>query len=226
MSKNKLSRFAEMKKMDHVLEPTMEQIKKEEVGYAGNWNSQFFKNDHPIVLELGCGKGEYAVGLAKNYPNKNFIAVDIKGSRMYVGAKKCLEEEIDNVIFLRTKVDFIDAFFDGKEVDEIWLTFSDPQPNKPNKRLTSEMFINRYRKILKPGGVIHLKTDSDVLFESTENEIKRHGYSCQFLTWDLYGDIDQLPESNKEILHIKTHYEELFTKRGHQIKYCKFTVDE
>jgi len=226
MSKSKLIRFAEMKKMDHVLEPTMEQIKKGEVGYAGNWNSKFFKNDNPIVLELGCGKGEYAVGLAKRYPNKNFVAVDIKGSRMYVGATECLEEGIDNVLFLRTKVDFIDSFFAPQEVDEIWLTFSDPQPNKPNKRLTSEVFINRYRKILKPGGIIHLKTDSDLLFESTENEIKRHGYNCQFLTWDLYGDIDKLPESSKEIMHIKTHFEELFTSRGHQIKYSKFTVDE
>ena len=145
---------------------------------------------------------------------------------MYVGATECLEEGIDNVLFLRTKVDFIDSFFAPQEVDEIWLTFSDPQPNKPNKRLTSEVFINRYRKILKPGGIIHLKTDSDLLFESTENEIKRHGYNCQFLTWDLYGDIDKLPESSKEIMHIKTHFEELFTSRGHQIKYSKFTVDE
>lgn len=225
MSKNKLFRFAEMKKMDHVFEPSMEEIKNGAVDYKGNWNATVFKNENPITLELGCGKGEYAVGLAKKYPNKNFIGVDIKGARMWVGAKQCIEEGIQNVAFLRTKIDFIDKLFAENEIDEIWLTFSDPQPNKPNKRLTSKIFIDRYRKILKPGGIVHLKTDSDVLFESTENEIKEHGYNCTYLTWDLYNDIQKMPDNIKDILHIKTHYEELFTQRGHQIKYCQFLID-
>jgi tRNA (guanine-N7-)-methyltransferase len=203
----------------------MEEIKNGAVDYKGNWNATVFKNENPITLELGCGKGEYAVGLAKKYPNKNFIGVDIKGARMWVGAKQCIEEGIQNVAFLRTKIDFIDKLFAENEIDEIWLTFSDPQPNKPNKRLTSKIFIDRYRKILKPGGIVHLKTDSDVLFESTENEIKEHGYNCTYLTWDLYNDIQKMPDNIKDILHIKTHYEELFTQRGHQIKYCQFLID-
>ena len=219
MSKNKLFRFAEMKKMDHVFEPSMEEIKNGAVDYKGNWSKTVFKNDNPITLELGCGKGEYAVGLAKKYPNKNFVGVDIKGARMWVGAKQCIEEGIENVAFLRTKIDFIDKLFAENEIDEIWLTFSDPQPNKPNKRLTSKIFIDRYRKILKPGGIIHLKTDSDVLFESTENEIKEHGYNCTYFTWDLYNDIQKMPNNIKDILHIKTHYEELFTQRGHTVNF-------
>lgn len=225
MGKNKLFKFTEIMKMDHVLEPTIEMTLNNEVDYKGRWNSDFFKNDHPIILELGCGKGEYAVGLARKYPNQNFVAVDIKGNRIYIGAKEAEDEGLNNIMFLRSKVDFIDYYFEENEVDEIWLTFSDPQPNKPNKRLTSKTFIDRYRKILKPGGIIHLKTDSDLLFESTEEQIKKHGYNCLFLTWDLYGDLHKLPEDNQEILKLKTHYEELFTKRGAQIKYCKFTIN-
>ena len=225
MAKNKLFKFAEIGKMEHVFEATAEMIINNEIDYQGRWNSEFFKNEHPIILELGCGKGEYAIGLAKKYPHQNFIAVDIKGNRIYIGAKEAEDEGLTNIIFLRAKIDFVDRFFQANEVDEIWLTFSDPQPNKPNKRLTSQDFIERYRKILKPGGIIHLKTDSDLLFESTEREIKAHGYNCLFKTWDLYGDLHKLPEASQEILKIKTHYEELFTKRGSQIKYCKFTVN-
>lgn len=225
MSKNKLFRFAEMKKMEHVFEPSMEEIKTGATDYKGNWNRSVFKNENPITLELGCGKGEYAVGLAKKYPNKNFIGVDIKGARMWVGANQCIDENLKNVAFLRTKIDFIDKFFVENEVDEIWLTFSDPQPNKPNKRLTSKIFIDRYKNILKPKGVIHLKTDSDILFESTVNEIEEHKYHCNYLTWNLYNDIQKMPDNIKDILHIKTHYEALFTQRGHQIKYCQFLIN-
>jgi tRNA (guanine-N7-)-methyltransferase len=225
MAKNKLRRFAEMKEMPNVFEPTVDEIKSDSIDFKGKWNSTVFKNDFPITLELGCGKGEYSVGLAKKYPQRNFIGVDIKGSRMWVGAAEAMELELDNVAFLRNKVDFIDSFFAKGEVDEIWLTFSDPQPNKPNKRLSSKYFIDRYRNILKPGGIIHLKTDSDLLFESTEEEIKTHGYNCHYLTWDLYNEMENLPESIRDILHIKTHYEELFTAKGFTIKYCQFTID-
>lgn len=224
MAKNKQFKFEEISKMEHVLEPTMEMIANKEINYKGKWHSKYFKNNHPIVLELGCGKGEYTVGLARKYPQKNFIGVDIKGNRIYVGAKQAKDENLENVMFLRTKVEFIDHFFDQDEVAEIWLTFSDPQPKKPNKRLTSSSFIERYCKMLKPGGLLHLKTDSDVLFEFTENEIKERGYDCLFSTWDLYGNLGELSRDEQEILQFKTHYEELFTKKGAQIKYCKFKV--
>lgn len=224
MGKNKLRRFEEMKDMGHVFEPTMEEIKADGVDFKGNWNEKIFKNNNPIVLELGCGKGEYSVGMAEHFPDKNFIGVDIKGARMWVGAKQATEKGLQNVAFLRTKVDFIDRLFAEHEVDEIWLTFSDPQPNKPNKRLTSKVFIDRYRKILKSDGFIHLKTDSDVLFESTEFEIKNHGYEVNYLTWDLYRDIEKLPSKLQEILKIKTHYEALFTAKGSVIKYAQFKV--
>ncbi len=213
-----------MKEMSNVFEPTMESIKSDSFELKGKWNEKHFKNDHPIVLELGCGKGEYSVGLARKYPNKNFIGVDIKGARMWVGANEAKDENLDNVAFLRTKIDFISNFFENNEVDEIWLTFSDPQPNKPNKRLTSRIFIERYMKILKKNGFIHLKTDSNILFESTEEQIAEHNYPTDFFTWDLYGDVTKLPEEVQDIMHIKTHYEELFTRRGSQIKYCKFKI--
>lgn len=225
MTKNKIFKFNEIKKMPHVLEPALEKVSKKEIDYKGKWNTTIFKDDLPLVLELGCGKGEYTVGLARKYPQKNFIGVDIKGNRIYVGAKQVEDEALENVIFLRTKVEFIDHFFDKDEVSEIWLTFSDPQPKKPNKRLTSTIFIERYRRILKPGGIIHLKTDNDLLFDFTENEIKKQGYNCLFSSWDLYGELDQLSKEEQEILQFKTHYEKLFIRKGDQIKYCKFQVN-
>ncbi|PKR79591.1 tRNA (guanosine(46)-N7)-methyltransferase TrmB [Brumimicrobium salinarum] len=224
MGKNKLFKFDQISKMNHVFEPSVDDTLNHKVDYKGKWHSEYFANDNPIVLELGCGKGEYAVGLARKYPNKNFVAVDIKGNRIYVGAKQAQDEGLTNIIFLRAKVDFIEYYFDNNEVDEIWLTFSDPQPNKPNKRLTSRSFIERYKKILKPNGIVHLKTDSDLLFESTENQIKKHGYESLFLTWDIYGDIEKLTADEQEILNIKTHYEQLFKQKGAQIKYCKFKI--
>lgn len=221
MAKNKLKRFAAVKEYDNFYEPSM----NEEFPLKGNWRNDHFRNDNPIVLELGCGKGEYSVGMAKHFPDKNFIGVDIKGSRMFIGASEALDNEIANVAFLRTKIDFITDYFSEGEIDEIWLTFSDPQPKKPRKRLTSKLFIDRYRKILKPGGIVHLKTDSDLLFESTEEQIKEHNYDCQELTWDLYGELPKnLDPITREIFHIKTHYEKLFTARGATIKYCKFKI--
>lgn len=192
----------------------------------GKWRKQYFKNDNPIVLELGCGKGEYAVGLGEFYPDKNFIGVDIKGARMFIGAKDALDKKMSNVAFLRTRIDYITEFFDENEVDEIWLTFSDPQPKKPRKRLSSPLFINRYRQFLKPGGIVHMKTDSDILFEYTEEQIKEQNYECWELTWDLYGELpENIDPKTREIFHIKTHYEKLFTAKGSVIKYCKFGIN-
>jgi tRNA (guanine-N7-)-methyltransferase len=226
MAKNKLRRFREMKEWSNVFEPALTHEDKEPFPLKGKWNENYFQNNHPIVLELGCGKGEYAMGLAKHFPNKNFIGMDIKGARIWVGAKEAVENEIHNVGFLRSKIDFITDYFAAGEVDEIWLTFSDPQPLKPRKRLTSKNFIDRYREVLKPGGIIHLKTDSDLLFESTLDEIETHGYNCLEKTWNLYGELpDDLDVRTRDILHIKTHYENLFTAKGFDIKYCQFKID-
>lgn len=221
MGKDKLRRFAAVKDFPHFFEPSI----PEPFFMKGKWRSEFFKNDKPIVLELGCGKGEYSVGLARHFPDKNFIGVDIKGARMYIGAVEAMEENLTNVAFCRTRIDFITDCFEENEVDEIWLTFSDPQPKKPNKRLTAPPFIERYKQILKPGGIVHLKTDSDILFEYTEEEIREKGYECLELTWNLYGELpENLDPVTREIFHIKTHYEKLFTARGSVIKYCKFRI--
>lgn len=225
MAKNKLRKFAEMKAWKNVFEPTLDPETRKNWPLKGKWRSEYFRNDHPIVLELGCGKGEYTVGLARHYPDRNFIGIDIKGARIHAGAREALENELENVAFLRTKIDFIETYFDKDEVDEIWLTFSDPQPGKPRKRLTSSLFVARYRNVLRKGGLIHLKTDSDLLFESTEQEIAEQGYEQVELTWDLYNSLpENLDPTIREILHIKTHYEQLFTARGSVIKYCSFRI--
>lgn len=222
MGKDKIRRFTLMKEFSNVFEPKI----GEEFELKGKWRSDYFKNYHPIVLELGCGKGEYSVGLAKHFPNKNFIGVDIKGARMFIGAQEALEAKMENVVFLRTKIDFINNYFEENEIDEIWLTFSDPQPKKPNKRLSSPPFIERYRRILKPGGLVHMKTDSDFLFEYTSEQIKEHKYELLECTWDLYGDLpEKIDPQTREIFHIKTHYEKLFTAKGSVIKYCKFRIN-
>lgn len=221
MGKDKIRRFKAVKEFDNFIEP----ILKEDCLFKGKWRTHFFKNNNPIVLELGCGKGEYSIGMAHYFPKKNFIGIDIKGARMFVGAKQAIDQKVKNIAFLRTKIDFIECCFEENEVDEIWLTFSDPQPKKKNKRLTSPIFINRYKKILKEGGIIHMKTDSDLLFEYTEQQIKSAPYKCLSLTWDLYGDyINQINGVMGEILNIKTHYEKIFTMKGAKIKYCKFKI--
>jgi len=222
MGKDKIRRFAAVKSFDNFYEPVIGEVSP----MKGKWRSDHVKNDNPIVLELGCGKGEYSVGLARHFPNKNFIGVDIKGARMFIGAEEALNDKMENVAFLRTKIDFITDCFVPGEVDEIWLTFSDPQPKKENKRLSSPPFIERYRKILKPGGIVHMKTDSDLLFEYTEEQIKSQKYECLELTWDLYGEIpEKIDPITRDIFHIKTHYEKLFTAKGSVIKYCKFKIN-
>jgi tRNA (guanine-N7-)-methyltransferase len=221
LGKDKLKRFAAIKEFKNVYEPVMNQLSD----LRGKWRSEVFKNQNPIILELGCGKGEYSVGLGKQYPDKNFIGVDLKGNRIYIGAKEALELNLENVVFLRTRIDFITNFFKQEEVDEIWLTFSDPQPKKPNKRLSSPPFVNRYRQILKKGGLVHMKTDSDLLFEYTQEQIHEQQYECLELTWDLYGsDLMNIDEETNSIFHIRTHYEKLFSGKGHVIKYCKFRI--
>lgn len=227
MGKNKLAHFAELKSFHNVVEAPGSEWYHTDHPIKGNWATTVFKNNHPIVLELGCGKGEYTVGLARKFKPKNFIGVDIKGARMWRGAKTTVDENITNAAFLRTRIDFINAFFGENEVSEIWLTFSDPQPaeSKKRKRLTSPLFIGRYKKLLHSGGVIHVKTDSELLYTYTLEQIAENKYDLIFETNDLYGKaIHEFDKDTKDILEIKTHYESIFLKKGVSIKYIKFTL--
>ncbi|MGV6860124.1 MAG: tRNA (guanosine(46)-N7)-methyltransferase TrmB [Putridiphycobacter sp.] len=223
MAKNKLKHFADMKTMNFVFQPDINTLKNHTFELKGKWHQNFFKNDNPIIVELGCGKGEYTVELAKKYPDKNFIGIDIKGARIWYGANEVREKQLPNVAFVRIRIDFILEIFDQNEIDEIWLTFSDPQKEKPRKRLTSEMFMNRFKQILKPDGIVHLKTDSDILFESTLEQIKEHQYKCNNYTWDVYGEAywQKLSPEEQAILAIKTNYEQIFSAKGFLIKYCQ-----
>ena len=218
----------------------------------GRWREEFFKNDNPIVLELGCGRGEYAVGLARRYPDRNFIGVDIKGSRMWSGATESLKEGLKNVAFLRTNIEIIDHFFAPGEVQEIWLTFSDPQMKKATKRLTSTYFLARYRHFLEDGGLIHLKTDSNFLFTYTKYMVEANHLPVEVCTEDLYGDKSYRPTPNPSRegrgeagakiadgqeslpslgdlegsldLSIRTYYEQQWLARGLSIKYLRFRL--
>ena len=196
----------------------------------GHWREEYFHNSNPIVLELGCGKGEYTVELAMRYPEKNFIGVDIKGARMWTGATKALNEGLRNVAFLRTNIEVIDRFFSEDEVQEIWLTFSDPQMKNPRKRLTSTWFLNRYRKFLVDDGIIHLKTDSNFLFTYTTCLVEHNRLPLLESTTDLYGMVEAdasrftLNSSLQEAASIQTYYESMWITRGLSIKYMKWQL--
>lgn len=232
MSKGKLKKFAEMETFKNVFQYPYGVISEVPFEMRGRWREQYFHNDNPIVLELGCGKGEYTVGLARVYPNINFIGVDIKGARIYTGAKQALEEGLDNVAFLRTSIEIIDRFFSEDEVQEIWLTFSDPQMKNVHKRLTSTFFMNRYRRFLIDGGIVHLKTDSNFLFTYTTYMVNVNHLPVLFRTEDLYGNElsegrvaeNQMDEKTREILGIHTYYENQWIERGLNIKYMKFQL--
>lgn len=225
MSKNKLAKFADMATYPHVFQRGDVATNTQPFELTGQWGERFFKNDHPIVLELGCGRGEYTVGLARLFPEKNFIGVDIKGSRMWTGATESLNEGLTNVAFLRTHIEFIDRFFAPGEVAEIWLTFSDPQMKKVTKRLSSTYFLNRYRRFLVDGGLIHLKTDSNFLFTYTDLLVKGNELPVLFRTDDLYHTLSaENDEQVKRILGIQTYYEQQWIARGLNIKYLKFAL--
>ena len=223
MGKGKLQKFAEMETFSNVFQYPFSAIDNVPFDMKGRWREMFFHNDNPIVLELGCGKGEYAVGLARMFPNINFIGVDIKGARMWTGAKQALQEQLPNVAFLRTNIEIIDRFFGEDEVQEIWLTFSDPQMKNARKRLTSTYFLQRYRHFLNDKGLVHLKTDSNFLFTYTKEMALHNGLTPEVCTEDLYND-SQLDEATMNILNIRTYYESMWLERGLNIRYMKFRL--
>lgn len=222
--KNKIRRFEENKTLSNVIQPTREEAL---AGFQlkGKWRSEFFKNENPIVLELGCGKGEYSVGLAKEFPNKNFIGVDIKGARFWFGAKDAIENNLGNVAFLRTQIELIDLFFAENEVDEIWITFPDPQIKyrRTKHRLTHPDFLERYKKIIKKEGVIHLKTDSEFLHGYTLGYLQGAGHEIITAHHDIYGAPEYAPDTPL-LREIRTYYEELFSSKGKTITYIKFRI--
>ena len=223
MGKGKLAKFADMETYENVFQYPFSVVEHVPFEMKGHWREQYFHNDHPIVLELGCGKGEYTVELAKLYPDINFIGVDIKGARMWTGATQALHEGLKNVAFLRTNIEIIERFFAEDEVQEIWLTFSDPQMKNPRKRLTSTYFMERYRKFLVDGGIIHLKTDSNFLFTYTTYMVEHNHLPVLLSTRDLYSEDSENSEYS-EAASIQTYYESMWIARGLNIKYMKWRL--
>jgi tRNA (guanine-N7-)-methyltransferase len=223
MRTNKLERFALMREMPHVLHFGFRDLQSGFHPLRGKWGKDHFKNDHPIILELGCGKGEYTVGLAQRYPDKNFIGLDVKGARMFIGATQCEQHKISNAAFLRTRIDFINAIFGEHEVDEVWITFPDPQKEKERKRLTHPRFLKRYARILKPGGIVHLKTDSQLLHEFTKEVIVQEKLIPVCADNDVYNTSQPL---DSVLTEIQTTYEKKFRKLGMSITYVSFKLPE
>ncbi len=215
MAKNKLKQFAEIETFNNVIQ--LDAGKP----YKGKWASSYFKNANPVILELACGKGEYAISLAKLFPHINFIGIDYKGNRLWRGAKTAIEEGITNAAFLRIQIELIVDYFSEQEIDEIWITFPDPQPqlSREKKRLTSPRFLGYYRQLLKPGGNIHLKTDNDGLHEYTIQVIADKGLKLHAKTEDVYHS-----EFLDKVLSIKTYYEKKYLKHDKNINYLKFSL--
>ncbi len=219
-SKNKLKRFAENETFSNVIQPTRDEILKG-FEFKGKWSS-FFKNENPIVLELGCGKGEYTVGLAKLNPNRNYIGIDIKGARFWRGAKTSIEENINNVAFVRTQIELVDQLFEKDEVSEIWITFPDPQIKykRTKHRMTNEVFLKKYQRILKPNGIMHLKTDSEFMHGYTLGLLHGLNYEVIYANHDVYKN----EGSPQEVLKIQTFYENQYLEKGKPITYIQFRI--
>lgn len=221
MGKDKLKRFAELNLFERTFQPSLRDITERDYKLKGRWRKEVFGNDHPLVLELGCGKGEYTIGLARQYPEKNFIGIDIKGARMWRGAKTAHEERILNTAFLRTRIEFLPAIFDENEVDEIWITFPDPQPTerRKKKRLTSPGFLAIYQGFMSDNGLVHLKTDNTAFYHYTLQLLRYCGTEPEFSTTDLYNSVLE-----DEILGIKTFYERKYLENGCKINYLRFRL--
>ena len=225
MAKRKLERFAENATFNHFFQPGWDELL---AGFSlqGKWNAGFFGNQNPVIIEMGCGKGEYTVDLSNKYPERNFIGIDKKGARMWRGAKTSSQENRSNVAFIRTRAENIGKIFAPAEVDEIWITFPEPQPNSPrhSKRFTSPQFLARYSQILKPGGIIHLKTDSVLLYAYTLDVISEGGHELLYNNSDLYANPGD-PEV-KDVIDVQTHYEKIWLAQGFTIKYLRFRLKE
>ncbi len=221
-SKNKLKRFKENETFRNVFQPSRADLVEGNYKLKGNWRQHFFKNDNPLVLELGCGKGEYSVGLAQKYPNKNFIGIDIKGARFWRGAKTAIEENIENVAFIRTQIELIEYIFAENEVDEIWITFPDPQIKykRTKHRMTNTEFLKRYKKVLKPEGVVNLKTDSEFMHGYTLGLLHGAGHEVLYANNDVYKQ----EGSPEEVTSIQTFYENQYLEQNKPITYIRFKI--
>lgn len=221
-SKNKLKRFRENETFSNVVQPDRDEVTSGGFALKGNWNKDFFKNDHPLVLELGCGKGEYTVALAQKFPQKNFIGVDIKGARFWRGAKTAEETGIKNAGFLRTQIELIDHLFAENEVDEIWITFPDPQIKykRTKHRMTNTEFLQRYKKILKPDGLMHLKTDSEFMHGYTLGLLHGQGHEVLYANHNVYRN----EGAPAEVIGIQTHYEQMYLEINKAITYIRFKI--
>lgn len=210
-----------MESLDRVFQPSLEEILNRDYSLKGKWSREVFGNEQDLVLELGCGKGEYTVGLARSNPDRNFMGLDIKGARIWTGAKTVQQEKLNNVAFLRTRIDFINSFFARDEVDEIWITFPDPQGKRrrQKKRLPGAHFLNKYRSFLKDGGLIHLKTDNRQLYEDTLELVHFNGLPLEQSSEDIYSE-----GWTDEVVNIQTYYEQRFLSEGLQINYLRFRL--
>lgn len=221
-SKNKLKRFNENQTFSNVIQPTREEVVSGNFMFKGKWNSDFFKNDNPIIVELGCGKGEYTVELAKKYPNTNFIGIDIKGARFWRGAKTSVEEQMNNTAFVRTQIELIGDIFSEKEIDEIWITFPDPQIKykRTKHRLTNSGFLQKYKKVLKEDGVVNLKTDSEFMHGYTLGLLHGEGHEVLYANHNVYVN-EGAPEV---VTSIQTFYEKQYLEINKAITYIKFKI--
>lgn len=221
-SKNKLKRFRENESFSNVVQLTREEIFSNAAGLKGKWREKFFKNDNPLILELGCGKGEYSVNLGRKYSDRNYLGIDIKGARFWRGAKTGLEENIPNIGFLRAQIELVDEIFDENEIDEIWITFPDPQIKyrRTKHRMTNPEFLDKYRKILKPEGVIHLKTDSEFMHGYTLGILSGLGEEIEHAQHDIYN----CQYMHEDVTGIQTFYEKGYLKEGKKITYIRFRL--